>query len=58
MSTAGLAQYIFLRNQWFTCCGLPLRSSRVRATLVYAGRDSVFKRLWDVSYLKASSPVF
>lgn len=49
MSTAGLARYIFLRNQWFTCCGLPLRSSRVRATLVFAGRDSGFERLLDVS---------
>lgn len=32
MSTAGLAQYTCLRNLWFTCCGQPLRSSRVRAT--------------------------
>lgn len=52
MSTAGLALYIFLRNQWFICCGLPLRNSKVRAAVIFPGRDSVFKRLWMSHILK------
>lgn len=58
MSTAGLAQYIFLRNRWFTCCGLPLRNSRVRAKLTFPGGGSILWKLLEVSYFKASFLVF
>lgn len=58
MSTAGLAQYTFLRNRWFTCCGLPLRNSRVRAGLASPGSGSAGRKQLEVSYFKASPLVF